>query len=113
MIKERRTSLARQQLTDKGLKAVYSRATREGHSVENDGKLLLHLKNTGKETVTVTIKTAYVRAGLKLSDRVVEVEAGKEAFIGPFPPDVYNQPDGHVHINYSQADGVEVSILKF
>lgn len=108
-----RISLARQQLSDIGLKAAYSPATKEGHSVENDGKIALHVRNNSEKTVSVTIATAYVRAGLKLSDRVVEVQPKANVFIGPFPPDIYNQDDGRVHINYSDPESVEVSILKF
>jgi hypothetical protein len=113
MLSDTRTSLARQQLSDGGITVARSPASKEGHSVENDGKIILHVENNGSEKVSVTIKTAYVRAGLKLSDRVIEVQAGSDAFVGPFPVDIYNQDDGRVHIDYSQTEGVEVSILKF
>ncbi len=111
-LKQDRISLARQQLADSGLTAKYSRATTEGHSVENDGKILLHIKNEGRAKITVTVLTAYVRAGLKLADRIVTVEAGGEAFVGPFPPDIYNQEDGRIHIEYSDPANTKVAILK-
>ncbi|MEW6048484.1 MAG: hypothetical protein AB1609_18740 [Bacillota bacterium] len=106
-----RISLARQQVSDSGLLAAYSPAQPEGHSVENDGRIILHVRNGSQEPVTVTILTAYVRAGLKLADRVVEVAAGGEVFIGPLEPDVYNQPDGQVYMDYSATEGVEVAAL--
>lgn len=106
-----RVSLARQQLSDVGVTPAYSAAAEEGHSVENDGRVVLHVFNTSEDPLTVTIQTAYVRAGLKLADRVVEVPAQRTAFIGPFAPEVYNQPDGRVYVDYSVTYGVTVAAL--
>lgn len=106
-----RVSLARQQLSDAGVVPVYSPAVAEGHAVENDGRIVLHIFNTREDPVTVTIQTAYVRAGLKLADRVVEIPAQRAAFIGPFSPDVYNQSDGTIYVGYSAVDGVTVAAL--
>lgn len=53
---------------------------------------------------------------MKLADRVVEVGAGEEKFIGPFDTDVYNQTDGgkgHIYIDYSATENVEVAALLF
>lgn len=109
-----RVSLARQQLADAGLVAAYSPAAAEGHSVENNGKVVLHVKNDGAADITVTILSGYVRNGLKLADRVVAVPAGKSMFIGPFATDIYNQSDGgagQVYIDYSATEGVTVAAL--
>jgi len=109
-----RMSLARQQLSDIGLSAAYSPAVAEGHAVENNGKVILHIRNDGEEDLTVTILSGYVRAGLKLADRVVAVEAGKQKFIGPFVTDIYNQSDGgtgQVYIDYSATEEVTVAAL--
>jgi hypothetical protein len=111
-----RVSLARQQLSDTGLTAAYSPAVAEGHAVENNGRILLHICNDSEEDITVTILSGYVRAGLKLADRVVAVEAGKQKFIGPFATDIYNQFDGgagQVYIDYSAAENVTVAALLF
>ena len=112
-----RTSLARQQLADTGLSAAYSPAAAEGHKVENDGRVIIHVRNYSEDDITVTILSGYVRAGLKLADRVVEVGAGEEKFIGPFDPDTYNQSDGgkdHICIDYSATpEGVEVAAILF
>lgn len=109
-----RVSLARQQLSDVGLMAVYSQATVEGHAVENNGKVILHVRNDSEEDITVTILSGYVRAGLKLADRIVTVEAGKSKYIGPFATDIYNQTDnGSIYIDYSAVDGVTVAALLF
>lgn len=111
-----RVSLARQQLSDVGLTAAYSPAAVEGHAVENNGRVILHVKNDSGQDITVTILSGYIRAGLKLQDRVVTVGAGKSAFIGPFDPDIYNQSDGgkgQIYIDYSAVEGVTVAALLF
>ena len=111
-----RTSLARQQMSDTGLSAAYSPAAETSHKVENDGRVFLHVLNYSEEDITVTILSGYVKAGLKLADRIVEVCADEEKFIGPFDPDIYNQTDGgkgHIYVDYSAAEGVEVAALLF
>jgi hypothetical protein len=111
-----RTSLARQQLADTGLMAAYSPAVTEGHAVENNGRVILHVCNDSEETVTVKILSGYVRAGLKLADREVLIEAGKQKFIGPFATDIYNQSDGgagQIYVDYSAVEGVTVAALLF
>jgi len=111
-----RTSLARQQLSDTGLMAAYSPAAAEGHSIENNGKIILHVCNDSEADITVKILSGYVRAGLKLADREVPVEAGKQKFIGPFDPDIYNQTDGgagQIYVDYSATEDVTVAALLF
>jgi hypothetical protein len=111
-----RTSLARQQMSDTGLTAAYSPAAEEGHKVENNGRIFLHVCNDREEEVTVTIFSGYVRSGLKLADREVPVEAGKQKFIGAFETDIYNQSDGghgQIYVDYSATDGVSVAALLF
>ena len=113
-----RVALARQLLSDTGVSIAYSDAVHEGHKVENtDGKVFLHVRNYSEDDITVTILSGYVRAGLKLADRVVTVGAGEEKFIGPFDPDVYNQSDGgkdHIYVDYSATpEGVEVAAILF
>jgi hypothetical protein len=111
-----RTSLARQQLADTGLSAAYSPAVTEGHAVENNGKVILHVCNDSEEDITVKILSGYVRAGLKLADREVSIEAGKQKFIGPFVTDIYNQSDGgagQIYVDYSAIESVTVAALLF
>jgi len=111
-----RTSLARQQLSDTGLMAAYSPTAAEGHAVENNGRVILHVCNDSEEDITVTILSGYVRAGLKLADRDVPIEAGKQKFIGPFATDIYNQTDGgagQIYVDYSAVEGVSIAALLF
>lgn len=107
-----RVSLARQQLTDSGLVPAYSPATVEGHAVENNGKVILHVINNRTEDLEVKVLSGYIRAGLKLADRIVSIPAGKSVFIGPLDPQIYNQPDiNQAYIDYSAVDGVTVAAL--
>jgi len=109
-----RVSLARQQLSDTGLVAAYSPAAAEGHSIENNGKIILHVCNDSEQDITVTILSGYVRAGLKLADRIVNVAAGTSVFIGPFATDIYNQTDGgagQIYVDYSATEDVTVAAL--
>lgn len=109
-----RVSLARQQLSDTGLLAAYSPAAAEGHAVENNGKVILHVKNDSTADITVTIKSGYSVNGLKLADRIVTVPAGKSVFIGPLDTTIYNQTDGmagQVAVDYSAVENVSVAAL--
>jgi len=50
-------------MSDTGLIAAYSPAAEEGHKVENNGRVFLHVCNDSEEDITVTILSVYVRAG--------------------------------------------------
>ena len=109
-----RVSLARQQLSDTGLLAAYSAAAAEGHSVENNGKVVLHIHNDSQIELTVAVRAGYTRNGLKLADRLVTVATGSAVFVGPLDTTTYNQSDGgagQVYIDYSETDGVTVAAL--
>lgn len=108
-----RVSIARQQISDAGLIPAYSPAAADGHQVENStGKVILHIRNGGTEDVTITIRTGYTVSGLKLQDRQVTVHAGGSVFVGPFDPQIYNQPGtSQVWWDYSAVDGVDVAAL--
>lgn len=109
-----RVSLARQLLSDSGLVAVYSPAVAEGHAFENNGKAVLHVRNDSESQVVITVRSGYVRSGLKLADRVVTVAPGAAVFIGPLEPQIYNQTDGgagQVYVDYSATEGVTVAVL--
>lgn len=109
-----RVSLARQLLSDTGLVAAYSAAVVEGHSVENNGKVVLHIRNDSQSELTVTVRAGYTRNGLKLADRLLTVAEGSAVFVGPLDTTTYNQTDGgagQVYIDYSVVDGVTVVAL--
>ncbi len=109
-----RVSLARQLLSDSGLVAAYSPAVAEGHTFENNGRAVLHIKNDSESPLEVTVRSGYIRSGLKLADRVVSVAPGASVFIGPLDQQIYNQTDGgagQVYVDYSATEGVTVAVL--
>lgn len=113
-------TLTRQNLSDSAtaLEATYSNATVSGGDVatNTDGKLLLHVKNPGSSTATVTVtaqKTTVIRVGygtLTRADIVASLDAGEEAFMGPFPIDAFNTASGNAAITYSGDGAADVDI---
>lgn len=107
-----RTALSVQQISRDGLTPTYTSATTDGHSVVNDGRVFIHVKNNGASPITVTVQTPGAVDGLAIADRQVTVSNGSEKMIGPFLPNVYNQSDGSIWINYSATTSVTVAALR-
>jgi len=99
-----------------GLAATYIAADEvNGHVVENDGRIVLHVKNTGGSSTNVTVKGGEYQ-GRTLEDQVVAVPATTgDRFIGPFRPALYNQSGvnaGKIKIEFSEDTDVTFAILK-
>ena len=81
----------------------------DGHMFDNDGKSQVRVRNANiaAQNVTfVTPKTEGGAANLAVADNVQSVPAsasgGAEGLLfGPFAPDIYNQSDGRVWIDYA------------
>lgn len=82
------------------------------NNVANNGRVYLDVKNSGASTFTLTIPLPSTDlpdtqpgAALSFSNAGVQysLTAGAEVLIGPFPPSVYNQTDGTVWLNPSNA----------
>ncbi len=58
----------------------------------NSGKQIVLAQNGGGASINVTIVTGGTVNGLAIADQVVAVAAGATRIIGPFSPQVYNQP---------------------
>jgi hypothetical protein len=101
-------------ITRGGVNPNYNAADAGGDDFMNDAerRTFLAVNNESAETVTVTIATSATMDGLQVADRDVAVGAGAEAFIGPFPPNIYNQADGTIHVTYSAVTDVLVAALK-
>ncbi|MBN9393437.1 MAG: hypothetical protein J0I20_35730 [Chloroflexi bacterium] len=108
-----RTARAVQQVTRSGLAATYSAPdASNGETIPNDGKTILHIKNTNGTPLTVTIATPGTVDGLAVADRTVTVPATTgDRFIGPFPTGTYNQPGNVLNVDYSSATGATVAAL--
>lgn len=114
-------TLTRESLGDLALEATYAdAATSTGDlALNTDGKLLLHAKNLGAATATVTV-TAQTTSReipgfgtLTRADIVATLAPSEEAFLGPFPKSSFNTASGNVSISYGgTADDVDISALK-
>lgn len=110
--------LTRQNFALGGLAASYAAAAAGGDTVDNDGKVVLHVKNGGAGAINVTV-TAQVTSvavegygTLTRSNAVVAVPAGAERFIGPFPTQAFNNSSGRAAISYDVVTSVTVAALR-
>jgi hypothetical protein len=76
----------------------------DGDSFPNDGRTFLWIKNSST-SVTVTITTTVTTGGYAVADQTCAVAStdtnGK--FLGPFDPNVFNDANGYVNIDYGTA----------
>lgn len=64
----------------------------------NDGRILLELSsNTG--TTIFTFPIPVTTDGQAVTSRTVSVGAAAVKVVGPFPPGIYNQPDGSLSVD--------------
>ena len=70
------------------------------HEFVNDGRTLIAVLKAGG-TCAMTFKTPGTVDGLAIGEQVVTpaVDVAQYTLIGPFPPSIYNQSDGTVHID--------------
>ena len=73
----------------------------DNHSFVNDGRTLIAVLKTGAAAGILTFKTPGTVDGLAISEQIVTpaVLATSYTLIGPFPPSIYNQSDGTVHVD--------------
>ena len=71
----------------------------------NDGQTFLEIRNQGAAADTVTIITPATVEGLAVADVAITVaNDATPAHAGPFPPAIFNQPDGTVHVDVTTAN---------
>lgn len=104
-----RTDLSTQRITRSGLDPSYTAANVDGHSISNDGSVVLHVKNGDASAHTVTLVTPRKVDGLDVADLTVSVPAGGERIIGPFPPATFGRV---VDVDFSAVTSVTVAALK-
>ena len=87
----------------------------DGGQFVNDGRTFLRVNNTTAVSRTITFLTPYtVGSGpaLAVADHAfVLPAAATERWLGPWPPGIYNQPDGKVYFDVS-VDGISVRPFK-
>ncbi len=91
-------------------------------SVAVDAGLQHSFANTGKELLLVVTTTTAVTPTFQIPKTVdgqaitplpaTAISTSKVAVLGPFPPEIYNQADGRVYIDFSVATGVTIGVIK-
>jgi len=106
-------TLTLQQIVQAGLEPTYQAADSGGELIPNsDGRSLLHIKNSGAATRTVTFTSTKVVNGLALADQAVSVPAGEDRIVGPFPQDVFNNGSSQVAVSYDNEADLTIAALK-
>ena len=100
-----RETLTENTLTSSGIGWVGKIGTSDGQKFSNNGNELLIVKQGDSSTRDVTIVTGgKVGEGSEpITDRTVTVSVGGHQTIGPFRPDIWNQSDGTVHVDFESG----------
>lgn len=105
-----------QELQQGGLSATYTDdTTLDGTDTflfKNNGYTFMHVKNGDSSQHTVTVQTPKQVSGLDVSELTVDVAAGGEKFIGPFPPGVFNYSGGNAKFTLDAGTSMEIAILR-
>jgi hypothetical protein len=76
----------------------------------NNGNQVLRVKNGSAGSLNVTLRSAPDKFGRSLT-KVVVVAATEDKAIGPFLPDLYNQSDNTVQVDFSASATITVGVL--
>lgn len=109
-----RAALTVKQVSRSGVLSAPTAAETDGNSWNNTGKEILHVVNGATDSV-VTIDTPRGPDGQGVTERTVTVSASSEKFIGPFPPEIFNQRGSLgdiVHVDYDSVVNVTVEVLR-
>ncbi len=110
-----RVALTVNQVVRTGFLSAPTAAQTDGNSFNNTGKEILHVINGATDSV-VTINTPRGPDGQSVTERTVTVSAASDQFIGPFPPEIFNQRGSLgdiVHVDYDSVANVTVEVLRF
>ena len=98
-----RTAIPVTQVTPSGVEPAAQIAgdTTNNNVIEaNDGDVILEVVNSDSEAAhAVTISTPRTVGGINVEEDTVTVAASSTKWIGPFPPQVFNQSNGSVNVN--------------
>lgn len=92
-----------------GLTAKYTVITATGIDFINDERTVLHFKSSAESDAIITAITPVKYSGLNLEDLTVEIPAGGEVFIGPFPKRDFSKD---VSINTDTPDEISVAAIR-
>lgn len=98
-----------QNITTTGLTPVAGvAAAAAGDTVTNDGLTYIEIEDTGTTAPTVTIASQVQCDQGSTHDISVAVPSGGIKFIGPFPPNRFNNVDGQLEVTYSSETDVTI-----
>lgn len=106
-----RVTVSTQKIARTGLEPAYAAAAADGNAFANDGQTFLHVVN-GATDVEVTMRIPTTVDGQAVTNPTVTVPATEGRMIGPFPPGIYNQPDGTVHVDYDDESNVTIAAIR-
>lgn len=103
-----------QQAALAGLAPSYAAASAGGDSFPNDGKIVLHVKNTNGSARTVTVASqVQATAGRAPANNAVSIPATTgDKIIGPFDPSIWNDSTGSCLVTYSADTGVTIAAIR-
>jgi hypothetical protein len=110
--------LARTELTpidssQSGTTVTYSAVdATNGNYFVNNGAEYIIVKNGSAAAITTTVLSVPCSHG-RTADSVVSVPAGGEKIVGPFPRDLFNQPNSRdIHVDFSDGTSVTAAVIK-
>lgn len=105
-----------QKVVKTGLQPTYTDdATLNGTDTflfENSDKTFMHAKNGDSSQHTVTVETPVTVSGLDVAELTVDIPAGENRLIGPFPPGVFNDNSGEAAFTLDAGTSMEIAILR-
>ncbi|HRF46994.1 MAG TPA: hypothetical protein PLC98_05145 [Anaerolineales bacterium] len=105
-------TLTVQEVARTGLAPSYVAAAGGGDAIPNDGRTMLHIKNGGGSSITLTVVTQATVLGNAVADDAIAVPNGGERMVGPFPPSIYNDVNQLVQLTYSGVTTVTVAAIR-
>ena len=90
-----------------GTPITWTAPTTEGDAIRPSAVLMV--RNGGAAAITLTLVTGATAGGYAVADQTVNVPAGGEVAVGPFPavfPQLSGPTAGFVHVDYSAVASV-------
>ncbi|UKJ74479.1 hypothetical protein [Azospirillum brasilense] len=109
--------ISAQTTSEAGAALTYSSASGGGDSFTNTGKELLHVKNGGGSSVTVTLKSRNTTpvvdgyGSVSKPDVAITIPAGADRIAGPFPLKAFNDANGRLSMTFSSTTSVSAAVI--
>lgn len=101
-----------QQITGVGTVPAYMACNDGGDTYEPSDTTFLHVINDDTEQHTITVETTATAYGQQLENVVVEVAAGTDVMMGPYPAgEVADQQTGFASVGYDAVAGLTIAAL--